>query len=164
MVQNAVRGKSLQRREVGLAICLLLPFHPSLSVAAALSALHNVTYVEPDCGLLPGEQQALPPQRESEESPQESRLGFSNAALWARGTLACTLCLDAHMRRHLLPQRASALHFSLYSFLNGGDRFRLLAGRRGCTKQHRALQPSLTFAAGKYTVGGCYSVAYSCSK
>lgn len=59
-MQIAIRSESLQYREVRLAICLLLSFHPSLSTAVALSALHNITYVEPDCLLLLGERQTHP--------------------------------------------------------------------------------------------------------
>lgn len=51
MVQITIRSESFQRREVRLAISLLPPFHPSPSTAVAPMALHNITYVSPDCRL-----------------------------------------------------------------------------------------------------------------
>lgn len=143
MVQIAIRSESLQYREVRLAICLLLSFHPSLSTAVALSALHNITYVEPDCLLLLGERQTHPPpphagsRRKTLRSPAwDFPLLFSrHGKLWPGLVYMCVCALAC-----------SLLSFPFFPLFLSEWRGLVLAGRRGCTQEHHALQPSLILA------------------
>lgn len=145
MVQIAIRSESFQYREFRLAICLLPPFHPPLSTAVALSALHNIIYVEPDWLLLLGERQTQPPRAGSRRKTLRSPawdfpiLFSGHGKLWPGLYAYMCVCASSFLSMSLLSFPFFPLFLSEWKGL-------VSAGRRGCTQEHRVLQTSLMLA------------------